>query len=233
MSGGDAHEVDANVSKPCIAAVTIGQSPRDDVVPEMASLVPGARWVEAGALDGLDDAGIARLQPARGEFPLVTRLRDGRAVTVGERAIVPLVERAIARVEADADVVVLLCTGTFDLRAARPIVFPGRLLTATVEALGRGRRIAVLTPHEDQVRAQTERWSARGATATVLFVPPYAPADFADAGRRARAAGASLVVMDCLGYTLAMKTAVASASALPVLLPRSLVARVAAELLNG
>jgi protein AroM len=216
----------------CIAAVTIGQSPREDIVAELAPLVPQTRWVQAGALDGFDEARLAALAPAPEEFPLVTRLADGRSVVVGERAIAPLVEQAVARVESEADLVVLLCTGDVACPCSKPVLWPGRLLTAVVPGLAEGRLVAVLTPQEGQVEGQRRRWRARGVEARVLHVPAYAPADLADAGRRAREAGAALVVMDCLGYSRAMKAAVAEASRLPVLLPRSLVARVAAELVG-
>jgi hypothetical protein len=35
-----------------VGAVTIGQSPRGDVVPELLVLLPGVDCVETGALDG-------------------------------------------------------------------------------------------------------------------------------------------------------------------------------------
>lgn len=216
----------------CIATVTIGQSPRDDIVPELGRFVRSARWVEAGALDGLDDERLEALKPGPGEFPLVTRLRDGTSVVVGERAVAPLVQEAVERVAREADLVMLLCTGEFALACSKPLIFPGRLVASTVAELHGGRPVAILTPHADQVETQAERWRARGIAPTVIFASPYAAADFVAAGRRARASGASLVVMDCLGYTLAMKAAVAKASGLPVLLPRSLVARLAAELLE-
>lgn len=216
-----------------VATVTIGQSPRHDIVPDLVRFGPSARWLEAGALDDLDDERIAALGPGPGEFPLVTRLRDGRSVVVGERAVAPLVQRAVERVEREADLVVLLCTGEFALACGKPLLAPGPLLTSTVAAIHVGRPIAVLTPHAGQVDAQVGRWRARGTMPRVIFASPYAETDFSAAGRRAREAGASLVVMDCLGYTLAMKAAVAAASGLPVLLPRSLVARVAAELLDA
>jgi protein AroM len=216
----------------CIATVTIGQSPRSDVTPELVGIVPEARWVERGALDGLDEAEIAALAPEPGEFPLVTRLRDGRAVVLGERAVTPLVQRAIREVEAEADLVMLLCTGELDLVSAKPLLFPGRILAATAAALCAGQPVAVLTPHEGQTEGQRDRWRARGVHPTILVASPYAPADFARVGREARASGARLVVLDCLGYTRAMKAAVADASRLPVLLPRSLAARLAAELLD-
>ncbi len=215
-----------------IATVTIGQSPREDVVPELSRFVPGARFIEAGALDGLDDDAMARLAPGPDDFPLVTRLRDRRSVVIGEQAITPLVQNAIRGVEREADLVILLCSGEFAIDCRKPLLFPGRVLASTVAAVHGGRPIAVLTPLEAQMHAQGDRWRARGTKASVLFASPYAPTDFAAVGRRARDAGATLVVMDCLGYTLAMKAAVTEASGLPTLLVRSLVARVAAELLE-
>ena len=215
-----------------IATVTIGQSPREDAVPELARYVPDARFVEAGALDLLDDAAIAALAPVGDDFPLVTRLRDRRSVVVGEQAITPLVQDAIRRVEGEADLVIVLCTGEFAVSCRKPLLFPGRILASTVTAVHGGRPVAILAPHESQVAPVGDRWRARGVEATVLAASPYANTDFEAIGRRARDAGATLIVMDCLGYTLAMKSAVAASSGLPTILVRSLVARVAAELVE-
>lgn len=215
-----------------IAIVTIGQSPREDVVPELQRYLPAARFVEAGALDDLDDRAIAALAPKGDDFPLVTRLRNGRSVVLGEDAITPRMQAAIARLEADADLVIVLCTGEFDVSSRRPLLFPGRILASTVMAVHGGRPIAILAPHDGQVTLVGDRWRKRGVQATVLAASPYAETDFEAVGRHARDAGATLVVMDCLGYSLAMKAAVTRGSGLPALLVRSLAARVAAELLE-
>jgi len=199
-------------------------------VPEMSRLVPGSRWTEAGALDDLDAAAIRALAPAATDFPLVTRLRTGETTVVGEHAILPLLQRAVDRLE--ADLVIVLCSGDFSLRAHVPILFPGRLLAAAVRAVYGGRRIAVLTPHAGQVRQQEDRWGRQGVEAFVLHASPYGPTDFEAVGVEARARAASAIVLDCLGYTLAMKAAVSKASGLPAVLVRSLTARIAAELVE-
>jgi protein AroM len=214
-----------------IAAVTIGQSPRDDVVPEMRSLAPGTTWIEAGALDGLDDAAIARLAPDAGDFPLVTRTSKGTAV-VGEHAVRPALQAAVARVETDADLVIVLCTGELGIESRRPMLVPHQLLTAAVTSVRAPGPVVILTPHQAQVAAQERRWAARGVEASIVFASPYGSTDFAAAGRRARDTHASLVVLDCLGYTMGMKEMVAAASGLPTILVRSLLARVAAEVLG-
>jgi protein AroM len=215
-----------------IAAVTIGQSPRHDVVDEMSGLAPGTRWIEAGALDRLDEAAISALEPRGDSCPLVTRLRSGGTVVVGEHEILDPLQQAVRCVEGDADLVVVLCSGAFAIASRVPILYPGALLSATVRALKLSPRLFVLVPHEAQIPFQQARWRALGFDATVSAASPYAPADLGAIGREARASGAAIILLDCLGYTLAMKAQVAASSGLPVILVRSLAARVAAELLQ-
>jgi len=129
---------------PTVAAVTIGQSPRPDAVEEMGRFLPGVSWVETGALDDLDTAAIARLAPDDDDFPLVTRLADGSTTVVGERAITPLMQRAIGRVECAASVVLVMCSGRFEVTSARPLVFPGLVLGGVARALFSGQRVLVL-----------------------------------------------------------------------------------------
>ncbi|MBW2264426.1 MAG: AroM family protein [Deltaproteobacteria bacterium] len=213
-----------------LATVTIGQTPRPDVVDELRPFVPEATWIEAGALDGLDDAGIVALAPAPGDIPLVARLRDGRTVVVGERALTPRLQAAVAAVDDRADLVIVQCAGDFELTCRRPLIVPYRLVTATVAGIQVPGPLAVLVPHEGQIEPAVRRWRAQGLEAHARLVAPYAGEDLSPAGHWARDLGASCVLMDCLGYTVAMKTEVARASGLPTILVRSLVARVAGEL---
>jgi protein AroM len=71
-----------------VAFVTIGQSPRDDVVPAMLAEIHAPIDVsQYGALDDMTDAEIASIAPHLGEERLVSRLRDGREVQLGKTAI--------------------------------------------------------------------------------------------------------------------------------------------------
>jgi protein AroM len=220
--------------KPVIAAVTIGQAPRPDLLDEIALLVPGATWIETGALDGLTDAEVGAFAPAAGEMPLVTRAR-GRTVLVGGHAIAGPVRRAIREAAPKADAVLLLCSGPFEalgsVPSKPPIVIPGRVFDGVVTAVAGQSRLVVMVPHEGQAGAQRRKWNAAGIPVSVLCAPPYADTDFAALGRRAAECG-DLVAMDCIGYSLAQRTAVAAASGLPTLLARSVAGRVLAELLG-
>src|SRR6185436_4317778 len=62
--------------RPVVGLITIGQSPRVDVVPEMTAVIgPGVDVREAGALDGLTRAQIDALEPTGDDEILVTRRR--------------------------------------------------------------------------------------------------------------------------------------------------------------
>ena len=67
--------------------LTIGQSPRPDVVPEILGMLGNStadiEAVEAGALDGLSREEVRAGAPRDREMPLVSRLRSGKKVVIG------------------------------------------------------------------------------------------------------------------------------------------------------
>ena len=219
-----------------VGLVTIGQSPRADVVPEMAALIgPGVDVREAGALDGLTRPEIDRLAPTGSDEILVTRLQDGSAVFVGKEKIVGLVEQRIAALEArGATMTALLCTGAFPrLRASRPLIQPHPVLLGTLRGLSWPGRLGVLTPSVPHVPQTEARWRRDGFDPVVAPLSPYEHEDAAALARVAgalREAGAGLVVMDCMGFNRKTRDELRALSGAPVLLANLLVARVVAEL---
>lgn len=150
-----------------IGLVTIGQSPRDDVVPELAARWPASvagrvRVAERGALDDAGPAELARLAARPGEPLLVTRLRDGTEVTLAEHRVLPLLQAAVDdTVAAGAALVAVLCTGVDGaLRCTRPLLAPGPLTQAVVAASAPGRRLGVVVPAADQVTGAERDWAA-------------------------------------------------------------------------
>ena len=151
-----------NALRPVVGLVTIGQSPRPDIVPDMAAIIgPGVDIREAGALDGLTRAEVDALKPTGDDEILVTRLTDGTGVFVGKQKIVRLVEERIARLERDgAQLTALLCTGAFPpLRATRSLIQPQPVLFGTL----RGMSLARPPGHRHTVRPA--RAADRGALA--------------------------------------------------------------------
>ncbi len=217
-----------------LGAVTIGQSPRTDIVSELQPLLgEGVHVVEAGALDGLTREQVAALAPAPGEPVLVTRLRDGSSVRVAHRHVLPRVVQQVEALAQQAHAVLLLCTGSFPpVRVSCPVLYADRLVLNFVRAVAPRRHLGVLTPDEDQVAEQRARWSRVAGRVTVCSASPYGDTD-----RVAEAAGAlasrkvDLIVLDSLGYNLATKRLVRERTGVPVILPRTVLARAAAELL--
>ncbi|NIN92809.1 hypothetical protein GTO36_07485, partial [bacterium] len=69
-----------------VGLLTIGQSPREDVVPEMNPFfLPQIKILEKGLLDDLSPEEIRRLKPKKGETPLITRLRKGGSVQLSQK----------------------------------------------------------------------------------------------------------------------------------------------------
>lgn len=221
-----------------IGAVTIGQSPRTDVTGDLKSLLPNTTLIERGALDHVDIQTLERMrQQPKGDI-LATRLRNGCEVLVGEEDILPLVKEAIYDLACqDVELILLLCTGTFpNLRCSVPILYPEKTLQAMVTATFLGGSLGIITPSERQRTFQQARWETLVSTDVFIEVASPYQADWMDtlprAAKHLEHAGVSMIVLDCLGYTVSMRNTVRNAVKLPTLLARSVLGRFAAELMG-
>ena len=207
-------------------SVTIGQSPRPDVLSDvLAATRTPFEVTERGALDGLDDAAIADLVPRRGEECLVSRLRDGREVLLGKPAIDRRLRTILAELDtAGFDLLVLLCTGKFPRFTLRtPFIEPQHTVDHFVQGLAYGaERIGILLPHAAQI---DEFHGIPGVAIKSAAASPYLPNQ--DAALRQAAetlADTDLIVMHCIGFSEAMRRVAKQASGRPVLVSRRLVA---------
>ena len=216
-----------------IGAITIGQTPRDDVAGELEQVLgPDVRVVQAGALDGLSRAAIDALAPAAEDDALVTRLRDGADVIVAKARIVPRLQACLDRLAGETEAATILCAGVFPaFRSPHPVVMPERCMSAMVDAAFDGRHLGVIVPIEPQRASYRARWSRVDPRVAVVVASPYDdPARLVDASEALRRDGVSLVVMECMGFTSGMKQIVRDVTGVPALLPASVLARVLAEL---
>jgi len=223
---------------PALGVVTIGQSPRPDLAGELAEYLPaGTSVLERGALDDLTSSAIAALAPGTDEDTLTSRLRNGESVVLDRQRLVPRLEEAISVLEQEGtDVNLLVCTGTFPpLRHRRPLLDAEHLLVSGVSAVAHSAGpLGVVVPLPAQQDVLSMRWQkALGASVLVGNADPYA--DAADAvpaavGRLA-SQGARMALLDCMGYAEASRRAAAARAGIPVLLARSLVGRLAGEIL--
>jgi protein AroM len=220
---------------PRVGMITIGQSPRSDVVPEIAALVERPmQVVEAGALDGLSLEAVRGLAPGPADETLVTRMADGAEVLVAKRHIIPRIQACIHRLAPAVDALVLLCTGRFpEFESARPFLEPQGLVDRVLQAVvGPGGKVGVMVPATAQVEGSRQQMATYGLTAQVEVASPYAGGDgIRWAAERLGGSNVSVIVMHCIGYTAAMKAEVRRIAGRPVLLARSIVGKVLEELL--
>lgn len=221
-----------------VGLLTIGQAPRADRlgVEVQETLGPGFQVIERGALDGLTRAQVAELAPAPGDYTLVTVLADGTPVRLGKTHLLDLLQAQIDRLEHEdgCEGTLLMCTGAFpSFRHGRPLLQPQEALYQSVIGLARGARVGALAPLPEQVEQTRRKWREHGAgEALVAAADPYGPdpeAAVASAAAWLRREGAGVLFMDCFGYDSRMKRAARAAFEGPVVLARSLAARLLAE----
>jgi len=218
-----------------LGLITIGQSPRTDVLPDIEPIF--GREIElhhAGALDGLTKEEIASLAPEDGDYVLISRLRDGSHAVFAERCILPRLQSCIDKLESeDVSMILFLCTGAFPVFQSRvPLYFPCQILNGTVPALASRSRIAVVTPKAEQLEQTAEKWRESVAYTKVVAASPYGDAAELDAAaEQVSKLDVDLAVLDCIGYTLEMKRRFRKMSGKPVVLSRTIAARAVMELL--
>jgi protein AroM len=209
---------------PRVAFVTIGQAPRDDVVPELLSLLtaePGEIVpAQFGALDGLTEAEIAA--PAPRESRLYTQLATGCHVVVGAGFVARRLEPLLHRLDDGGyDLIVLITTGIFQpFRLRTPFVHGQQAVDAWIAALMMGAcELGLIYP-----LAQQHRPFAHGT----LIQNAQAVAATGEATRLDDAAAqlgqAALILMHSVGYTEAMAQHVASLTRKPVVTARRIIA---------
>jgi protein AroM len=217
--------------KPRAAFVTIGQTPRSDLVPEMREwLGEGVDVEERGALDGLTTEEIAAMAPRTTDHRLVTLLADG-SETVVRKDLVHARLQTLLDDLADRDFVctLLLCTGRFPPLKVRGLFLDAQsIVDESVAAIVRhARTIGLMVPLAEQIDEFHFR-PREHQTMKTSHASPYTPGRLEQAA--CELADTDVVVMHCMGYTEAMRRTVASVSRRPVLLARRLVAAAVAQL---
>ena len=193
-------------------------------------------FVQLGALDELDSAQIAALAPRTDEPLLVSRLCDGREVTLSKTRLMPHLQRTVGRAErAGATVICVLCTGTFpDLSSCAHIVFPDQLLSATVDALAPGGTLGVIMPHPGQAAIMQRKWSRPNRALVLTSASPYVADDALERAARAlHAQAATPIVLDCMGFDRVMQARVRAVCDAPVLLANALIGAVLREFVGS
>jgi protein AroM len=150
------------MSQKRIGALTIGQSPRPDLIAPLASLLPAnCEIVQVGALDGLTQGDLP--SETSGPYPLVTRIKNGAAVMIDESFLIPRLQKALDSLENSGVIAsLLLCAGTFsELQGTRPLYKPFKTAHDLLDTLN-FRTIGLITPVKEQEKPIRERWEGLG-----------------------------------------------------------------------
>ena len=219
-----------------IGAVTIGQSPRDDVVPELARrLGSDVEILQRGALDDLSLDAIPAHESVTEENTLVSRMRDGTEVHLGKGFVVPRLQSVIRCLEDDVRMILVLCSASFDdLDSNVPLLRPSFALDNIVSQ-SRAHRLGVLTPSLEQVPAQRVRWQGFAEEeVVVLAASPYVDRRvLEDAATELAHNEVDLVVMDCIGYNESMRQRLDRMLSVPVVSALGALASAAVETLDS
>ena len=219
-----------------LGIVTVGQAPRDDIATLFATHAPvGTKVVLRGALDGLSDEEVDRLEPENGGDTLYTRLRGGRDVRLSKKAVTARSPAALAKLRDDGcDVLVYACTGEFPPMANdEGVLFPSRVLAGLATGLLPRGRLGLLVPLIEQSEKLTSKWARPGLEIVVEALAPSAGAGEAAAvGKRLAAQRPDLVAMDCMSYTPETKVWIKQTLDVPALLAITATGRVLREMLD-
>lgn len=220
-----------------IGAITIGQSPRLDVVQDLLPLMgEQVELIQAGALDKLTREEIRAFAPEPEDYALISRLRDGSSVMFAERYILPQLQQCIDDLEEQgAELILFLCTGDFPsvFHSKVPLIFPYKVLNGLVPALASRGKIAVVVPTPQQVDQSEKKWKQYVKESIVIPASPYGnQKDLDVVARTVSKMDVDLVVMDCIGYNVGMKERFKELSGKRVILSRTLAVRAMMELLT-
>jgi len=220
-----------------IGTLTIGQSPRVDIIPELKEAIGfEVKIEERGALDNLTLEEVKDLYPKPHDYILVTRMRDGKEVKIAEKHIIKRMKKCIADLEKEeVDFVILLCTGEFpNITSKKLILKPDRLLENIIRGIFQEGVMAVVVPSPDQIPLMEKKWERTNMEIIVESVSPYTGTEeeIEKVAKKIGKTDVDLVVLDCLGFGREVKTIFRKITKKPVLLPRTLLGRVAGELIE-
>ena len=215
-----------------IGMVTVGQSPRNDVISEIRGILGRLEIVERGCLDELTREQIESLRPKEREPFLITLLRDGSSVQISREKATSLLQQHIKELEnKDVTLIILLCTGEFpNFKSKKLIVKPGKLIQKIVQGmLTKEKKLGVIVPSSEQIEQAKKKWI--DLNAIVAVASPYQNLEkIEEAAKTLQAKNVDLTVLDCIGYTRQMKQKVKEITGRPVILARTILARVSREL---
>jgi len=219
-----------------IGAITIGQTPRSDIISEIKEEIGiEVEIVEKGALDGLTLEEVKSFSPKPGDDVLVTKMKDGREVKIAEKYIREKIIKCVNELEhCKVDIIMLFCTGEFPyIKSKIPILAPDVLLKNMVKSIFKNGTILLVAPSPDQKLLMEKKWKDVNMKIIFESISPFIFDDFMfeKIAKNIGHSGADLVVLDCFGFNRRVKSIFKKFINKPIILPRALLGKIAKELI--
>jgi len=219
-----------------IGVVTIGQSPRPDVIGEIErNLGRDYEILEKGALDDFTHEDVQKIKIEEGQGLLVTRMRDGTEINITHDVVNPLIQKRIMELEAEGvEIILLLCTGRFpEFEANVLVVQPSNIIQGVTRAAIRKGRMASILPSMQQVGGSPSEMEKDGLVTYLDSASPYGPIEEVEKlGDRLAKQNLDLIVLNCMGFDHNHKRIIKEKTGKPVLQSSAIVANVLKELLS-
>lgn len=219
-----------------IGVVTIGQSPRPDLIGEMERILgKGYEVLEKGALDDFTLEDVQKIKIEEGQGVLVTRMRDGTEIKITHDIVNPVIQKRITELEAEGvEMILLVCTGRFpEFKSNVLVVQPSNIIRGVTRAAIRKGRMASILPSMQQVGGSPREREEDGLVTYLDSASPYGPIEEVEKlGDRLAKQNVDLIVLNCMGFDHNHKRIIVEKTGKPVLQSSAMVARALKELLS-
>jgi len=221
-----------------IGTITVGQAPRPDITREITALFDNkVEVIEVGVWDNVSSADMEQYKPKGDEDRLLTRFQDGTEIVYAERYIFPRMQACVDKLESQGVCLILMyCNGLFpEMVSHVPLIYPRDCMDGFIKAFAKNIKVAVLTPTEEFVPQWDTIWKRLTDNATIFTAHAYGDHKMKDleiTSQKIKAQDFDLISLDCMGYTLDTQEHLRSLTGKPVVLARTLMARMAAEYLG-
>ena len=170
--------------------VTIGQSPRDDVIPELMRIIgKDFEYEEVGLLDSEEALRDLKLLKIKDEF-LVSRLRTGEEVTLPREWVVEKLRELNSK--DDGILKILLCTDKFEIPN---FILPADIMESFVRIV-KPKKLGVVVPERDQIPMVRRKWEGFASDLKIVNFSPYTR----EKGDLPIIKDRDFILLDCIGY---------------------------------
>lgn len=192
-----------------ITLLTIGQTPRDDLLDPLQDRFPKFKMQIIGALDGLDESDISRLSKGSIEDPLFVRTNYG-SFNIEKKKIENRVQQIIHENENKSESFIICCTSKFELHSAKvSILIPIELMKEELKRYADLKKILICIPILEQLKSTELKWSNVKGKKIIRAVTPGKIDSMFIIKSYIEKYKPDIVVLDCYGYDIELARKVA------------------------